>query len=76
MTSPRRSQDKPVESVELRIAFRTDAATSRKIKEAIPSAQVKAGGCELRISAQRPEDVAARAKEVLEKVRALEKGTR
>jgi hypothetical protein len=72
MTSPSRRPDSPVESVELTISFRADRATSKKIKEAVPSARIKGGGCEVRISAQDPGEVAEWAKDVLEKVRGVE----
>jgi hypothetical protein len=72
LTSPRRRQDRPIQAVELRITFRADRATSRKIKEAIPSARIRVGGCEVRIAAQEPGEVADRAKEVLERVRAVQ----
>jgi hypothetical protein len=70
---PRQRQDSPVESVELRIAFRADRATANRIKEAIPFATVKRGGCEVRIEARQPGEVMERAKVVLEKLRAIER---
>ena len=73
MTSPRRSQERPIESVELKISIRADRETSRKIKEAIPSAVTKGGACEVKITAQRPADVMEAAKVVLEKLRAIER---
>ena len=72
MNSPRRRRDRPVGSVELRISIRADKATSRKIKEALPSAVETAGGCVVDFSAEEPEDVAVAARELLEKVRAIE----
>jgi len=74
LTSPRRKQDRPIESVELRITFRADRVTSKKIKEAIPSARMKEGGCEVRIEAREPGEVAERAKEILERIRKVEAG--
>ena len=75
MTSPRRRLDRPIEAVELRITFRADRATSKKIKEAIPSARMKDGGCEVRIEAREPGEVAERAKEMLERIRKIEAGS-
>ncbi len=72
MTSPRRRQDRPIESVELRITFRANGDASRKIREAIPHARVKGGVCEVRIQAEQPSEVAEKAREVLDRVRAIE----
>ena len=69
MTSPRRRQDRPVESVALKLVFRADKDLRAKIKEAIPSATFRRGNCELRIEGERPEEVADRAKGVLETIR-------
>jgi len=76
LTSPRRRLDSPVESVELTITFRADRAMSRKIKDAVPSARIRGGGCEVRISAQDPGEVAEWAKDILEKVRGVESQSR
>ena len=75
MTLPRRSQDRPVEAVKLRIALRTDRETAKRIKEAIPSAVVTGGRCEVRIEDPQPAAVIEKARAVLEKLRAIE-GTR
>jgi hypothetical protein len=71
MTSPRRSRDRPVESVELKISFRADAKTAARIREAFPSAVLRRGGCELRIDGEEPGKVADEARKVLEKLRGL-----
>jgi len=73
MTSPKRSRDWPIESVELKISIKTDRETSRRIKEEIPGAVVKGGGCELRIFAEEPGDVAERAKVLMERLRSIER---
>jgi len=73
MTSPRRRQDSPIESVELKISVRADRDTSRRIKEEIPSAVVRRGTCEVKIRAEKPGDVMDAAKAVLEKLRAIER---
>lgn len=71
MTSPRRKQDRPIKSVALKINFRADRETTAKIKEAIPSAIVRGGVCEVRIEAEEPGEVAEKAKLLLEKIRTV-----
>lgn len=71
MTSPRRKQDRPIKSVALKITFRADRETTAKIKEAIPSAIVRGGVCEVRIEAEEPGEVAEKAKLLLEKIRTV-----
>ena len=73
MTSPRQSPARPIESVELRISFRADRETSKMIKEAIPYARAKGGVVEVKIRAREPSEVAEKAKEVLDRLRAVEK---
>ncbi len=68
-TSPRQRPDRPIESVALKITFRADRETTSKIKEVVPSARVRGGVCEVRIEAEQPSEVAARAKALLEKIR-------
>ena len=70
-TLARRSPDRPIESVELRISFRADRDTTEAIKQAIPSAVLRNGVCILKIEGEQPGDVAERAREVLEKIRAM-----
>ena len=70
MTSPRRSRDRPIESVALRISLRADEARTAKIREAVPSVQVRGGVCHLSIEAEDPAEVAEKAKVLLEKLRA------
>ena len=69
--SRKRKSDRPIESVELKITFRADKATALKIKEAIPSAVLKRGGCEIRIDGEQPGDVADKARVLLEKLRGI-----
>lgn len=70
-TLARRSPDRPIDSVELRISFRANRGTAEAIKRAIPSAVVRNGVCILKIEGEQPGDVADRAREVLEKVRGM-----
>lgn len=74
MTSPRRRASKPVESVELRISFRAGRLASMRIKEAIPTAKVRAGGCEVRLSGEEPGEVAQRARALLDVLRSATGG--
>ncbi len=71
MTSLRRRPDRPVESVELRITFRTDRGTAAKIKESIPGTVLRSGGCEVRVEGEEPIDVAEKARVILEKLREI-----
>ena len=69
MTSPRRRQDRVIESIELKITFRPDKATWKKVKESVPIAVLRDGACEIKIEGGRPEEVEDRARTVLEKLR-------
>jgi hypothetical protein len=69
LTSPRQRRDRPIESVALKIVFRADAETIRKIKEKIPAASIRGSSCEVRIEGEQPGEVAEKAKEILEKLR-------
>lgn len=71
MTSHRRRQDRPIESIVLRIRFKANRKEIARIREAVPSAVMRRGACEVRIEADRPADVAAKAKELLEKLRTV-----
>ncbi len=71
MTSSHRRSDNPIESVELKITFRTDRATATRIKEAIPSVALKNGSCEVKVEGEQPGEVADKAREMLEKLRAI-----
>jgi hypothetical protein len=70
LTSRRQRQDKPIESLALRISFRADREAAARIKELIPSAQVRGGVCRVELEATEPSEMAEKAKEVLEKLRA------
>jgi len=71
MTSPRRRQDKPVESVALKITFRAGRETIARIREAIPSARVSGGVCHVSLEAKEPAEMAEKARVLLEKLRAV-----
>jgi hypothetical protein len=72
MNSPRRRPDRAIESVELRISFSADKETSKRVREAIPSAVLKKGVCLVRIDAKGPEEVADQAKEILDRIRDID----
>ncbi len=71
MTSPRRRQDKPIESVELKITFRGDRETNGRIRKLVPSAIMRGGVCVVRVEGVEPSEVAEKAKAILEKVRTV-----
>lgn len=71
MTSPKPRRGRPIESVALKITFRADRETARRIREAVPSAILRGGVCEVRIEGELPSVVAQRAKELLDKVKAI-----
>ena len=76
MTSPRRKQDSPIESVGLKITFRADRQTVAKIAEKFPSAMIRGGRCVVSIEGSTPGEVAERAKALLEQVRSVESGSK
>jgi hypothetical protein len=61
----------PIESVELRVSIRADRATAERIRELFPSAKVRNGSCELKVVGERPADVAAKAEEMMQKLRGV-----
>jgi hypothetical protein len=72
MTLSKRRQPRPIESVELKIAFKADRETAARIKRAVPSAVLRGGGCEVVIEGTETEEVADSARDLLEKLRKLE----
>jgi hypothetical protein len=71
MTSPRQKHDRPIESVVLRISLRVDSDKAAKIKELIPSAQVRGDVCNLGVEAGDPGEVAEKVRILLEKLRTV-----
>ena len=69
MNTRRRRQDRPVVSVSLKVTFRGDRKEVARIREAVPAAVPRRGGCEVEIEARGPEEVAELAKGLLEKLR-------
>ncbi|MDV3277248.1 MAG: hypothetical protein LYZ69_02130 [Nitrososphaerales archaeon] len=70
MTSARRRSD-PIESIHLKISLKTDRATASRVKQAFPSARLKGGICELTIEGKEPSEVAAKAREMTEKLQTV-----
>jgi hypothetical protein len=71
MTSRRPRPDRPIQFVTLEIAFKADKKITAAIKEAFPSASFRNGECEVKIGAERPTEVAEKARELLEKIRSV-----
>jgi len=71
MNSRRQRQDRPIESLALKIAFRTDGESAARIRKLLPSAQVRGGVCRVELQAKEPAEMAEKAKEVLEKIRGV-----
>jgi len=71
MNSRRQRQDRPIESLALRIDFRADGESAARIRELLPSVQVRGGVCRVELEAKEPAEMAEKAREVLEKLRAI-----
>ena len=71
MNSPRRKQDRPIRSVSLKITFRAGREELARIREAVPRAVTRGEVCELKIDAEYPAEVEAKARALLEKLRAV-----
>ncbi|HXW94462.1 MAG TPA: hypothetical protein VEJ19_01995 [Nitrososphaerales archaeon] len=69
MNSRRRRQDRPIESLTLKIAFRAEGESAARIRELLPRAQVRGGVCTVELEAKEPAEMAEKAREVLEKLR-------
>ncbi|MDE1853423.1 MAG: hypothetical protein KGI38_06720 [Thaumarchaeota archaeon] len=55
----------------LKVTFKADRGTAAKIKEAIPSAVLEGEVCEVKVVGSGPDDVAKKARAILEKVRTV-----
>jgi len=71
MNSRRQRQDRPIESLALKIAFRADRESAARVRELLPSAQVRGGVCRVELVAKEPAEMAEKARQVLEKLRAV-----
>ncbi len=69
MSSPKRNRAKPIESVELKLAFKADMEALRRIMTEIPSAVMREGSCEVVIRGETPAEVVERVKKMLEVLR-------
>ncbi len=53
----------------LKVTFSVGADAARRIADAVPSARVSGGRCTVSLDGEGPSDVAAHAREMLDKVR-------
>ena len=75
MSSPRRKQGKPIQSVVLRVGFSADRRTLSRIKKAVPGARWQRGELEVSLDTAGPAEMADKTKELSDRVRgALEGG--
>ena len=70
MTSPRRRQDRPIESVSLKVTFRAGEEETNRIRKAVPSASLRRGVGEIRIDTEEPAEMADRTRAILKKLKA------
>jgi len=71
LTSRRQGQDRPIESLALKVTFRADRESAARIKELIPTAQIRGGVCTVELEAREPAEMAEKARKVLEKLRGV-----
>ena len=71
MSSRRQRQDRPIESLALKIAFRPDRESLAKVRELFPSARFSGGVCRVELEAKEPAEMAEKARQVLEKLRSV-----
>lgn len=71
MKSHRQSPGNPVESVALRVSIKADRATARSIKRLFPSAKLRNGTCEFTLAGERPDEMATKVGEMLERLRGV-----
>jgi hypothetical protein len=69
--SHRRRQDRPIESLALKITFRADRDAATRIRDLIPTAQIRGGVCRVELEAKEPTEMAEKVREVLEKLRGV-----
>ena len=69
MTSRRLRQDRPIQFVALKVAFRADKKMAAAIRQSFPSAIVHNGLCEVKIEAERPAEVEEKARQLLERIK-------
>ena len=71
MPSHRQRQDRPIESLALKITFRADREAAARIRDLIPTAQFRGGVCRVELEAKEPGEMAEKAREVLGKLRGV-----
>jgi hypothetical protein len=69
LSSSRRSQDNPIESVELRVKLRLAKGVADQLALKFPEGVVKGGGFEIVFRGKGPSDIEQRAKDLLEALR-------
>jgi len=72
MTSARR-RDEPIESVKLEVSLRTDRATAERVREAFPTARIRAGRCELTLEGVNPGELAESMRILADRLRHAER---
>ena len=70
MTSPRRRQDRPIESVSLKVTFRAGKEEANRIRKAVPSGSLRRGVGEIRIETEEPAEMADRTRAILKELKA------
>jgi len=75
LSSPRRKQGKPIQSVALKVGFRADRRTLLRIKKAVPEAKWQREELEASLASAGPAEMGDKTKELSDRVRgALEGG--
>jgi len=69
LSSPRRKQGKPIQSVVLKVGFRADRRTLSRIRKAVPGARWQRGQLEVSLATAGPAEMADRTKELSDRVR-------
>ena len=72
-TSRRPKPDRPIQLVEMKIAFKADRKATASIRESFPSAKSRNGVCEVNIESEGPAEAVDKARELLEKIRSVAK---
>lgn len=72
-TSRRPKPDRPIQSVEMKIAFKSDKKATASIRQSFSSAKSRNGVCEVKIEAKGPAEAIDKARELLEKIRSVAK---
>jgi len=71
LNSRRQRQDRPIESLTLKITFKADGESAARIRVLIPNARISRGVCKVELKAEEPSVMADKAREILEKLRGI-----